>query len=55
MNEFTTTAIFWKDGAAELDAMLVDSNHAASEQTIDFELGHREPSVCGVRTTRSRR
>jgi len=30
MNEFTT-AIFWKDGAVELDAMLVDSNQATFE------------------------
>jgi hypothetical protein len=53
MNEFTT-AIFWKDGAVEPDAMLVDSNHAAFEQTIDFKHGHREPSVRRIPTTRSR-
>jgi hypothetical protein len=34
--------------------MLVDSNHAAFEQTIDFKHGHRESSVCGVPTTGSR-
>ena len=53
VNEFTT-AICWKEGAVEADAMLVDGNHAAFEQTIDFKHGHRDPSVCGVPTTRSR-
>jgi ferredoxin len=28
--------------------MLIDSNHAAFEQNIDFKHGHREPFVCGV-------
>ena len=44
MNEFTT-AIFWKGGAVESDAMLVDSNHAAFGQTVDFKLGDRELSL----------
>src|SRR5260221_6619898 len=43
VNEFTT-AICWKS-AVEPGAMLVDSNHAAFEQTIDFKHGHREPSA----------
>ena len=34
--------------------LLVESNHAAFEQTIDFKHGHRQRSVCGVATTRSR-
>ena len=41
------TAICWKDGAVGPDAMLVDSDHAAFEQTIDFKHGHR---VCLRRT-----
>ena len=53
VNELAT-AICWKEGAIEADAMLVDGNHAAFEQTIDFNLGYREPSGCGVATTRSR-
>jgi hypothetical protein len=53
VNEFTT-AICRKEGAVETDAMLVDSNLVAFEQTIDFKRGHREPSACGVPTTRSR-
>jgi hypothetical protein len=32
---------------------VVDSNHAALEQTIDFKHGYREPPACGVPTTRS--
>jgi hypothetical protein len=49
-----TIAICRKEGAVEPDAMLVDSNRVAFEQTINFERGHREPSVCGVPKTRSR-
>jgi len=53
VNEFTT-AICWKQAAVEPDATPVDGSRAAFEQTIDFKHGHREPSVCGVPTTRSR-
>ena len=49
-----TTAVCWKECVVEPDAMLIDSNHAAFEQAIDFKHGHRKPSGCGVPTTRSR-
>ena len=49
-----TTAVCWKECVVEPDAMLIDSNHAAFEQAIDFKHGHRKPSVCGVPTTQSR-
>jgi len=48
MNDLTT-AIGRKQVAVE-----PDRNHAALEQIVDFKRGHREPSVCGVPTTRSR-
>ena len=38
VNELAT-AICWKDGVVEPDAMLVDSNHAAFEQTIVSNMG----------------
>ena len=43
------TAICWKDGAVGPDARLVDSDHAAFEQTIVSSMA-REPSVCGAPT-----
>ena len=52
VNEFTTAGC-WKEGAVEPDAMLIDSNHAAFEQIIDFKHGHRKPLAYAVPTTRS--
>jgi hypothetical protein len=40
LNELTT-AIFWKDGAVEPDAMLVDSNHEAFEQISSMGTANR--------------